>query len=64
MKIATTELQFRSTAPAFGVMPAGADWSNLVVRVFGDSEHYSQTFSAIDATRTANSDTHRKESGR
>ena len=23
----------------------GADWSNLVVRLFGDSEHYSQTFS-------------------
>ena len=31
----------------------GADWSNLVVRLFGDSEHYSQTFSTINATRTA-----------
>ena len=31
----------------------GADWSNLVVRLFGDNEHYSQTFSTINATRTA-----------
>ncbi len=31
----------------------GADWSNLVVRLFGDSEHYSQTFSTINASRTA-----------
>ena len=31
----------------------GADWSNLVVRLFGDSEHYSQTFSTINAKRTA-----------
>ena len=30
----------------------GADWSNLVVRLFGDNEHYSQTFSTINATRT------------
>ena len=31
----------------------GADWSNLVVRLFGDSEHYSQTFSSINPARTA-----------
>jgi outer membrane receptor protein involved in Fe transport len=31
----------------------GADWSNLVVRLFGDNEHYSQTFSTINASRTA-----------
>jgi outer membrane receptor protein involved in Fe transport len=31
----------------------GADWSNLVVRLFGDNEHYSQTFSTINSTRTA-----------
>jgi outer membrane receptor protein involved in Fe transport len=31
----------------------GADWSNLVVRLFGASEHYSQTFSTINAARTA-----------
>jgi outer membrane receptor protein involved in Fe transport len=31
----------------------GADWSNLVVRLFGDNEHYSQTFSTINAARTA-----------
>jgi outer membrane receptor protein involved in Fe transport len=30
----------------------GADWSNLVLRLFGDSEHYSQTFSSINAART------------
>jgi outer membrane receptor protein involved in Fe transport len=30
----------------------GADWSNLVVRLYGDNEHYSQTFSTINATRT------------
>jgi outer membrane receptor protein involved in Fe transport len=29
----------------------GADWSNLVVRLFGDNEHYSQTFSTIAASR-------------
>ena len=31
----------------------GADWGNLVVRLFGDNEHYSQTFSSINASRTA-----------
>ena len=31
----------------------GGDWGNLVVRLFGDSEHYSQTFSTVNATRTA-----------
>jgi outer membrane receptor protein involved in Fe transport len=31
----------------------GADWGNLVVRLFGDNEHYSQTFSTVNATRTA-----------
>jgi outer membrane receptor protein involved in Fe transport len=31
----------------------GADWGNLVVRLFGDNEHYSQTFSTINASRTA-----------
>ena len=31
----------------------GADWSNLVVRLFGDNEHYSQTFSTVNAARTA-----------
>ncbi len=31
----------------------GADWGNLVVRLFGADEHYSQTFSTINATRTA-----------
>jgi outer membrane receptor protein involved in Fe transport len=31
----------------------GTDWGNLVVRLFGDNEHYSQTFSTINATRTA-----------
>jgi outer membrane receptor protein involved in Fe transport len=30
----------------------GADWSNLVVRLYGDNEHYSQTFSTINASRT------------
>jgi outer membrane receptor protein involved in Fe transport len=30
----------------------GVDWSNLVVRLYGDTEHYSQTFSTINATRT------------
>ena len=30
----------------------GADWSNLVVRLYGDTEHYSQTFSTINGTRT------------
>jgi outer membrane receptor protein involved in Fe transport len=30
----------------------GADWSNLVLRLFGDNEHYSQTFSTINAKRT------------
>jgi outer membrane receptor protein involved in Fe transport len=29
----------------------GADWSNLVLRLFGDNEHYSQTFSSIAASR-------------
>jgi outer membrane receptor protein involved in Fe transport len=32
---------------------AGTDWGNLGVRLFGDNEHYSQTFSTINATRTA-----------
>jgi outer membrane receptor protein involved in Fe transport len=31
----------------------GADWSNLVVRLFGDNEHYSQTFSTIAASRVS-----------
>jgi outer membrane receptor protein involved in Fe transport len=31
----------------------GADWSNLVVRLYGDNEHYSQTFSSINASQTA-----------
>ncbi len=31
----------------------GADWGNLVVRLFGDNEHYSQTFSSINSSRTA-----------
>jgi outer membrane receptor protein involved in Fe transport len=31
----------------------GADWRNLVVRLFGADEHYSQTFSTINASRTA-----------
>jgi outer membrane receptor protein involved in Fe transport len=31
----------------------GGDWGNLVVRLFGDNEHYSQTFSTVNATRTA-----------
>ncbi|HTZ59130.1 MAG TPA: TonB-dependent receptor [Acidobacteriaceae bacterium] len=30
----------------------GADWSNLVLRLYGDTEHYSQTFSTINASRT------------
>jgi len=30
---------------------AGADWSKLTVRLFGDNEHYSQTFSTIAASR-------------
>ena len=29
----------------------GADWSNLVLRFYGDSEHYRQTFSNIAVTR-------------
>jgi outer membrane receptor protein involved in Fe transport len=32
---------------------AGADWSNLVVRLFGDDEAYSQTFSTIAASRAS-----------
>lgn len=31
----------------------GADWSNLVVRLFGDAEHFGQTFSTVSATRTS-----------
>jgi outer membrane receptor protein involved in Fe transport len=31
---------------------AGGDWNDFVVRLFGDTEHYSQTFSSINATRT------------
>jgi outer membrane receptor protein involved in Fe transport len=31
----------------------GGDWGNLVLRLFGDNEHYSQTFSTVNATRTA-----------
>ena len=31
----------------------GADWRNLVVRLYGDNEHYSQTFSTIAASRTS-----------
>lgn len=31
----------------------GADWGNLVVRVFGDTEHYSQSFSSIGASRAS-----------
>jgi outer membrane receptor protein involved in Fe transport len=31
----------------------GADWGHLVVRLFGDNEHYSQTFSTINSSRTA-----------
>jgi outer membrane receptor protein involved in Fe transport len=31
----------------------GTDWSNLVLRLYGDNEHYSQTFSTINAPRTA-----------
>jgi outer membrane receptor protein involved in Fe transport len=31
----------------------GADWTNLVVRLFGADEHYSQTFSTISASRTS-----------
>ena len=31
----------------------GADWTNLVVRLYGDNEHYSQTFSTIAASRTS-----------
>jgi outer membrane cobalamin receptor len=34
----------------------GADWSNLVVRLFGDNEHYSQTFSTIAFVRDADTD--------
>jgi outer membrane receptor protein involved in Fe transport len=30
----------------------GADWSNVFVRLYGDNEHYSQTFSTINGTRT------------
>jgi outer membrane receptor protein involved in Fe transport len=30
----------------------GADWRNLVVRLYGDTEHYSQTFSTINTART------------
>ena len=30
----------------------GADWTSLVVRLFGDNEHYSQTYSSINASRT------------
>ncbi|HEV2272949.1 MAG TPA: TonB-dependent receptor [Acidobacteriaceae bacterium] len=29
----------------------GGDWSNLVVRLYGDNEHYRQTFSNIAVTR-------------
>ena len=29
----------------------GADWSNLVLRLYGDNEHYSQTFSTISPSR-------------
>jgi outer membrane receptor protein involved in Fe transport len=31
----------------------GADWSNLVLRLYGDNEHYSQTFSSIAASRAS-----------
>ncbi len=43
----------------------GADWSNLVVRLFGDNEHYSQTFSTITPSRTSEDfDPHRKRPSR
>ncbi|HEX4006170.1 MAG TPA: TonB-dependent receptor [Acidobacteriaceae bacterium] len=32
---------------------AGADWKGLALRLFGDDEHYHQTFSSVDATRDA-----------
>jgi outer membrane receptor protein involved in Fe transport len=31
----------------------GADWSNLVLRLYGDNEHYSQTFSSIAPSRAS-----------
>ena len=31
----------------------GADWSNLVVRLFGDAEHFGQTFSTVPAARNS-----------
>ncbi len=31
----------------------GADWSNLVVRLYGDNEHYNQTFSTVNAARSS-----------
>jgi outer membrane receptor protein involved in Fe transport len=36
---------------------AGADWRSFALRLFGDSEHYRQTFSATNATRTAETPT-------
>lgn len=32
---------------------AGADWKDFVLRLYGDNEHYRQTFSSISATRTS-----------
>jgi outer membrane receptor protein involved in Fe transport len=32
---------------------AGADWTNLTLRLFGDTEHYAQTFSTIAASRAS-----------
>lgn len=31
----------------------GADWKGLDLRLFGDNEHYRQTFSSVNAPRTA-----------
>ncbi len=36
---------------------AGADWRDLALRLFGDNEHYRQTFSAVSATRTSETPT-------
>ncbi len=31
----------------------GADWSNLVLRLYGDNVHFRQTFSSVNAARTS-----------
>jgi outer membrane receptor protein involved in Fe transport len=46
-----TPLQYNATRLWRGA--AGADWSGFALRLFGDDEHYRQTFSSIAAGRAS-----------